>query len=366
MSSKINQVQQWLNINQLDVAYFSDFHSISYLTGFESDPIERILALVVFAQDDPIIFAPALEVEAVKSTGWQFPVYGYQDHENGWQILANHIKENTNHLTRWAIESEQLTLARAELIKSALPEIKFEGDLTEIIQNMRLHKSDDEIKKMHLAGDDADLAFEAGFAALKTGTTELSVAASLEFETKKRGIPGMSFETLVQFGAHAAEPHGATGLTELEKGDMALFDLGTIHDGYVSDATRTVAFGNVSDHQRDVYQVVLEAQLAAQSQVKPGMTASELDGIARDVITKAGYGEYFVHRLGHGLGSSVHEFPQIMGGNDLVLEPGMAFSIEPGIYIPGDMGVRIEDSIVLTESGADSFTHLSKELRIID
>ncbi|QIL50553.1 aminopeptidase P family protein [Weissella coleopterorum] len=366
MSLKINQIQQWLNENELDVAYFSDFHSISYLTGFESDPIERILALVIFAQDDPIMFTPALEVEAVKSAGWQFPIYGYQDHENGWQLLANHIRESTKHLTRWAIESEQLTLARADLIKTALPEIKFNGDLTNIIQQMRLHKSADEIQKMHLAGDDADLAFEAGFAALQTGVTELSVAASLEFETKKRGIPGMSFETLVQFGSHAAEPHGATGLNQLTYGDMVLFDLGTIHDGYVSDATRTVTFGKVSEHQKDIYNIVLEAQLAAQSQVMPGMTANQLDEIARDIITKAGYGQYFVHRLGHGLGSSVHEFPQIMGGNDLVLEPGMAFSIEPGIYIPGDMGVRIEDSIVLTETGADSFTHLSKELRIID
>jgi len=366
MNNKIKEVQQWLNDQQLDVAFLTDFHTISYLTGFESDPIERILALVIFAQDNPFIFAPALEVEAVKGTGFEFPVYGYQDHENGWQLLAEHIKTSSHAIKHWAIEKNQLTMARAQAIQTALPEIELTADVTEKVQTMRLYKSADEIEKMHGAGRDADRAFEYGFAALENGISELAVAAKLEYETKKRGIPGMSFETLVQFGAHAAEPHGATGQTTLKRGDMVLFDLGTIYDGYVSDSSRTVAFGAISDHQRKVYQTVLEAQLAAQSIVRPGMTAGELDNIARTIITKAGFGEYFVHRLGHGLGSSVHEYPQIMAGNDLVLEAGMAFSIEPGIYIPGDMGVRIEDSIVLTEHGAESFTHTPKDIQIID
>ncbi|MDR3190308.1 MAG: Xaa-Pro peptidase family protein [Lactobacillaceae bacterium] len=366
MTEKIDSIKTWLNDNQLDAAYISDFHTVAYLTGFESDPIERILALVVFAQAEPFIFAPALEVEAVKQAGWAHPVYGYQDHENGWALIAKHVHSHSSQATKWAVEENQLTLARANNLKTALQEVNFAKDLTPLIERLRLIKTPDEIAKMHQAGRDADKAFEYGFSALANGATELAVAAYLEYETKKSGIPGMSFETLVQFGAHAAQPHGNTGTTTLQSGDMALFDLGTIYEGYVSDATRTVAYQSVSDHQRDVYNVVLEAQLTAQEAVKPGMTAGELDKLARDVITKAGYGEYFIHRLGHGLGSSVHESIQIAQDHELVLEPGMAFSIEPGIYIPGDMGVRIEDSIVLTETGADSFTHLSKELRIID
>lgn len=366
MNQKIQAIQTWLNQNELDMALLTDYHTIAYLTGFESDPIERILVLAVYAQDEPLIFAPALEVEAVRQTGWSGRVTGYQDQEDGWALLATALSAPKAPLLHLAIEETQLTLTRAKALQHVLPQAHFDANITELIQNMRLHKSVDEIEKMHQAGRDADVAFEAGFAALSAGTTELAVAAALEYDTKKRGIPGMSFETLVQFGAHAANPHGATGNNILKPNEMALFDLGTIYDGYVSDATRTVAFQGVTDHQREVYQVTLEAQLAAQDQVKPGMTAGELDQIARDIITKAGYGEYFVHRLGHGLGSSVHEYPQIMGGSDLVLEPGMVFSIEPGIYIPGDMGVRIEDSVVLTENGADSFTHLSKDLRIID
>lgn len=366
MTDKLAKIQNWLNENQLDVAYFSDFHSISYLTGFESDPIERVLALVVFPQDEPFIFAPALEVEAVKGAGWTHPVYGYQDHEQPYQLIAQHLHAHTQHATTWAVEKGQMTLDRAAALQTAVPDAKFVGDLSPVMVEMHLIKTPDEIAKMHKAGDDADRAFKFAFAAMQAGVSELQVMAKLEYDLKSAGVVGMSFETLVQFGAHAAEPHGDTGSTRLQRGDLALFDLGTIYEGYVSDATRTVAFQTVSDHQRDVYNVVLEAQLAAQSQAKPGMTAGELDAIARDIITKAGYGEYFVHRLGHGIGASVHESIQIATGNELVLQPGMAFSIEPGIYIPGDLGIRIEDSVVMTETGADSFTHSSKELRIID
>lgn len=366
MTTQINQIANWLNDNQLDVAYFSDFHSIAYLTGFESDPIERTLALFVFPNAEPFIFAPALEVEAVKQTGWAFPVYGYQDSQDAYQLIAEHLRNTKQALNRWAVEAGQLTLLRANEVKRVIAEADFAADLTPVMTEMRLIKTPDEIAKMHQAGRDVDTAFEYGFAALAEGKTELAVAAKLEYELKQRGVVGMSFDSLVQFGKHAAEPHGATGLNTLKTGDLALFDLGTLYEGYVSDATRTVAFKQVSDHQRDIYNIVLEAQLTAQAAAKPGMTAGELDAVARDVITKAGYGEYFVHRLGHGIGSSVHESIQIASGNDLVLKAGMAFSIEPGIYIPGDLGIRIEDSVVLTETGADSFTHLSKDLRIID
>ncbi|MBM7617720.1 Xaa-Pro dipeptidase [Weissella uvarum] len=366
MYENIKELQTWLNQQGDDLAYISDYHSIAYLTGFESDPIERILSLVVFPQTDPFIFAPALEVEAVKATGWPFDVYGYQDAQNPFELIGEHIKASSDHYHRWAVEKNVLTLKQAQALQTAIPEAIFADDVSQTIEQMRLIKTPAEIEKMHQAGADADRAFQYGFDALATHKTELAVMADLEYHLKTDGVAAMSFETLVQFGAHAANPHGSTGQTQLQPGDLALFDLGTVSDGYVSDSTRTVAFQSVSDHQRDIYQVVLEAQLTAQDAVKPGMTAGELDQIARDVITKAGYGEYFVHRLGHGIGSSVHESIQIAPNNDLVLRPGMAFSIEPGIYIPGDLGIRIEDSIVLTDEGADSFTHTTKELQIID
>ncbi len=230
---------------------------------------------------------------------------------------------------------------------------------------MRLIKTPDEIEKLNIAGKWADFAFEQGFVAVKAGRSEQQVAADLEYALKQKGIMEMSFDTLVQAGAHAAEPHGATNGTKFENNELILFDLGTVWEGYISDASRTVALGKPTEKQLDIYNVCLEAQLTAQDYAKPGITAASLDKVARDVITKAGYGEYFIHRLGHGMGMSEHEYPSIMEGNDLLLEPGMCFSIEPGIYIPGVAGVRIEDCVHITETGNEPFTHTSKDLTYV-
>lgn len=363
---QIKELTSFLNDQQLSAAILTNWHSIEYFSDFASDPIERVSALLIFNDQNPVIFCPALETNAVKETGWPFEVVGYQDEENPWLMIANIIKKNISNQSKikLALEKDNLTLKRFNELASYL-EIDETFDITEFINKLRLIKSEDEIQKMFAAGKTADFALEAGFNALYEGVSELEVLANLEFESKKHGVPAMSFETLVQFGKHAAEPHGATGNTILHNGDMVLFDLGTMSKGYASDVSRTVAFNSISNQQKDVYNIVLEAQLEAQSKAKVGMTAGELDAIARKVISKYGYGEYFTHRLGHGLGASVHEFPSIMANSDLILQEGMVFSIEPGIYIPNTMGVRIEDSVVLTKDGALPFTHTSKELRII-
>ena len=175
----------------------------------------------------------------------------------------------------------------------------------------------------------------------------------------------MSFDTIVLAGDNAANPHGAPGERKIVPNELVLFDLGVIWKGYCSDATRTVAYQKPTALQEKIYQIVLEAQLAAQNFVRPGVTAAQIDQVARNVIEKAGYGKYFNHRLGHGIGTTVHEFPSLVEGNDLVIEEGMCFSIEPGIYIPGEVGVRIEDCVHVTHNGCESFTQTPKELQII-
>lgn len=364
--TQLNQIREWLGQNKADIAYFSNFESIQYLTGFGSDPYERVLALFVFPEAEPFIFCPALEVEVVKSTGWPYGVYGYQDHEDAFAMIAHHIKERVTNPISWAIEKQSLTVNRFETIHSYFPNAQYNLDMTSYMETMRLIKTPAEIALLHKAGLDADFAMEVGFKAIAEGKTELQVAAELEYQSKLRGVSGMSFDTLVQAGAHAADPHGATSEIQMHRNELVLFDLGTIYQGYISDTSRTFAFGKPNDKALEVHKVVLEAQLTAQAAVKPGITAAQLDKIARDVITDAGYGEYFIHRLGHGMGTSEHEYPSIMEGNDLVLQPGMTFSIEPGIYIPGEVGVRIEDCVVVTENGSDPFTHSPKELRYID
>lgn len=196
--------------------------------------------------------------------------------------------------------------------------------------------------------------------------TETDIIAQIEFGMKKIGINQMSFETMVLTGNNAANPHGIPGTNRIENNSLLLFDLGVVSQGYVSDMTRTVAVGQPDQFKKDIYNICLEAQLTALDFIKPGVTASEIDAAARQVIEKAGYGEYFNHRLGHGLGMDVHEFPSIMDGNDLVIEEGMCFSVEPGIYIPERVGVRIEDCGHVTKDGFEVFTHTPKELLYFD
>ncbi|NLD07716.1 MAG: aminopeptidase P family protein, partial [Lactobacillus sp.] len=224
----------------------------------------------------------------------------------------------------------------------------------------------EEIKKLQGAGAEADFAFKIGFDAIRTGVTERSIAGQIDYQLKiQKGVMHESFETIVQAGKNAANPHLGPTMNTVQPNELVLFDLGTMHDGYASDSSRTVAYGEPSDKQREIYEVDREAQQAAIEAAKPGITAEELDSVARDIITKAGYGEYFIHRLGHGIGKNVHEYPSIVQGNDLVLEEGMCFSIEPGIYIPGFAGVRIEDCGVVTKDGFKPFTHTDKDLKIL-
>lgn len=245
----------------------------------------------------------------------------------------------------------------------------FEGrfeNLTPFIHKMRVIKSADEIQKMIVAGDYADKAVNIGFDNISLDVTETDIIAQIEFGMKKIGINQMSFETMVLTGNNAANPHGIPGTNRIENDSLLLFDLGVVSQGYVSDMTRTVAVGQPDQFKKDIYNICLEAQLTALDFIKPGVTASEVDAAARNVIEKAGYGKYFNHRLGHGIGMDVHEFPSIMEGNDLIIEEGMCFSVEPGIYIPEKVGVRIEDCGYVTKDGFEVFTHTPKELLYFD
>ncbi|MFD1472449.1 M24 family metallopeptidase [Companilactobacillus mishanensis] len=367
MKSQLLDLQKYLGENNYDIAYISDPTDIDYFTGFYSDPIERILALLVFPDKDPFIFAPQLEVESVKKAGWDKDVFGYLDNEDAFKLIAGHILDVTKSAPKvWASEKDNLSVQKLEAIKQNFPDAEFPGNLSRYMEKARLIKTPEEIKLLEAAGDEADYAFTVGFNAIKEGRTEQEVVAEIEYAMMKKGVMHMSFDTIVQAGENAANPHGGPEKNPIHKDELVLFDLGTVHQRYISDASRTVAFGKPSDKALDIYKVDLEAQYAAMDAAKPGITAAELDKVARDVIDKAGYGEYFIHRLGHGIGTSEHEFPSIMEGNDLVLEPGMCFSIEPGIYIPHVAGVRIEDCVHITENGNEPFTHTSKELKYID
>lgn len=355
---KVEVLQEALRGKKLDVCFIDNPQSVALLTGFQSEPHERILAAILTRTGKRYLFTPALEHTAALQAAPEWTTFSYTDEENPWQIIAERLRADRIPADYWAIEKEHLTVTRLEKLQSQFPDAQFHFDLSPVLAELALFKDDEELEKMRQAGYLADEALKIGARALREGITEVEVAAQIEYEMKRRGIREMSFDTMVLFGPNAALPHGVPGNTPLAKNQFVLFDLGVMHGGYASDVTRTLFFGDeLSPHQSEVYELVLKAHDQAMAAARSGIVASDLDAAARAVITKGGYGEAFNHRLGHGLGRSVHEYPSIVAGNEMVLQEHMCFSIEPGIYLEGNLGVRIEDCGYVTGEGFHPFTH---------
>lgn len=363
MMSKVQEIQNYLQKNQIDAAFVTTPDNVFYVSGFKSNPHERLLGVMIFKEAEPFLICPQMEISDAKAAGWSYEVIGHQDTDNAMDILAQAIiARNVNPLT-FAIEKAQLIVERLEALQQSFPQATFVR-LDEKINAMRVIKDEDELNKLRKAAQLADYAIEVGCKEIAEGKTEMEILTAIESAIQEKGCK-MSFETMVLSGPKSASPHGKPGARKVEKGDMILFDLGVIYDGYCSDITRTVAFGEPSEAQKAIYNAVLAANSNAIAAVKPGVRAMDLDKIARDTITNAGYGEYFTHRLGHGLGISVHEFPSVTGANDMVMEEGMVFTIEPGVYKSDVTGVRIEDDVVVTKDGVEVLTKFPKDLIVL-
>lgn len=363
MMSKVQEIQNYLQKNQIDAAFVTTPDNVFYVSGFKSNPHERLLGVMIFKEAEPFLICPQMEIPDAKAAGWSYEVIGHQDTDNAMDILAQAIiARNVNPLT-FAIEKAQLIVERLEALQQSFPQATFVR-LDEKINAMRVIKDEDELNKLRKAAQLADYAIEVGCKEIAEGKTEMEILTAIESAIQEKGCK-MSFETMVLSGPKSASPHGKPGARKVEKGDMILFDLGVIYDGYCSDITRTVAFGEPSEAQKAIYNAVLAANSNAIAAVKPGVRAMDLDKIARDTITHAGYGEYFTHRLGHGLGISVHEFPSVTGANDMVMEEGMVFTIEPGVYKSDVTGVRIEDDVVVTKDGVEVLTKFPKDLIVL-
>jgi len=362
MTIQLKKFQEQLQKANIDCAFIDNPNHIAYFTNFESNPHERILALLVYV-DKAFLFTPALEVEDAKSVT-NLPIFSYEDHQEPWKLIKEKIANSNSSVNILGIDENSLSVNRYYSLQGVFADATVKS-ITDMIQNLMIIKNDEEIEKMKEAGQLADKTVEVGIHSLKEGISELEVVSIIEFEMKKLGVSEMSFPTMVLFGDHAGSPHGTPGDRKLKGNEFVLFDLGVVKNGYTSDMTRTILFGEVSDEYQNIYDTVLKAQKEAQSAIKPGVTAKKLDHIARNIISKAGYGKYFNHRLGHGLGKSVHETPSISSANDLEIKEGMCFSIEPGIYIPGKVGVRIEDCVYVTEEGSEPFTSTPKTLQMI-
>ncbi|MFC5590394.1 M24 family metallopeptidase [Sporosarcina soli] len=362
--SKVEEIQQYLQQEGLDAAFITTPDNVFYVSGFHSNPHERLLGVMVFKEAEPFLISPLMEVPDVKAAGWSFEAIGHEDTDDAWDIVKLAVQKRGDLPATIAIEKSHLTVERLERMTHLFPEATF-SRIDEQLNGMRNIKSEDELEKLRKAAQLADYAIEVGCKEIAEGKTELEILMAIEFEMKKKGAEKMSFDTMVLSGPKTSSPHGTPGDRKIQKGDFILFDLGVVYQGYCSDITRTVAFGEPSDAQREIYETVKKAEQAAIDLVRPGVKAMEIDKAARDVIEQAGYGEYFTHRVGHGLGISVHEYPSVTGTNELELEAGMVFTIEPGIYHPDITGVRIEDDVAVTADGVEVLTKFPKELVII-
>lgn len=352
MKMKLEQITEELKSQQADAAWITTPLNIFYFTGYLSDPHERLLALLIKANGEQVLFCPQLEVEEVHASPFNGQVIGYLDTENA--LDKYDIKFN-----KLLVESAHLTLQRQRELINAFDVQSF-GDIDQTIKSLRNIKSDSEIEKIKKACELADKCIEIGVSFLKEGVTERQVVNHIEYEIKAYGVNEMSFDTMVLFGDHAASPHGTPGDRQLKQDEFVLFDLGVIYENYCSDMTRTVKFGTPSDKAQEIYDVVLKAEQQAIAAIKPGVTIKDVDDIARNIIAEAGYGEYFPHRLGHGLGLEEHEYQDVSSTNINQFEAGMVITVEPGIYVPGVAGVRIEDDILVTENGNESLTGYEK------
>ncbi|MCM3387468.1 Xaa-Pro peptidase family protein [Ureibacillus chungkukjangi] len=361
--SKLQQLQTYLKENQIDAAFITTPDNVFYFSNFKSNPHERLLGVMVFQEAEPFLVCPKMEVPDAVNAGWSQEIIGHLDTDNPWNLIADAIQSRGIKVVTLAIEKSHLTVERLESLQKIYVQANFVR-LDDKINEMRVIKDEIEIEKMREAARLADYAIEVGCKEIAEGKTEMEILTAVENAIQAKGCK-MSFETMVLSGPKTASPHGTPGDRKIQKGDMILFDLGVIYDGYCSDITRTVAFGEVTEAQKEIYNTVRQANENAIAAVKPGVRAMDLDKIARDTITEAGYGEYFTHRLGHGLGISVHEFPSVTGTNDMELKEGMVFTIEPGVYKADVTGVRVEDDVVVTADGVEVLTKFTKELIIL-
>lgn len=356
-------LQDWLKKEDVDLAMFQTKENVFYLSGFHADPHERIIAVFLFREAEPFIICPNMEVNQIKKVFQIGEIIGYSDTDNPWKKIKEAVEKRVSNVKRIGLETDT-QWGRVKKLSQLYPEAELiEADEQILLQ--RLIKSEEEIAKLKEAAKYADFGVELGTKALKEGITELEVVATIEYELKKKGIKQMSFSTMVLFGEKAGDPHGVPGERKLKKGDAVLFDLGVVYEGYCSDITRTVFFDHVPEKGKEIYNIVLHAELLALEACKPGNEIAALDNVARNWIAEKGYGAHFPHRIGHGLGIGVHEYPSLTNMNKNKLLPGMTFTIEPGIYIPNELGVRIEDDVLITENGYETLTKFPKELIVI-
>lgn len=351
MNERLERLRGLFQDKGIDGMLIGSMYNRRYMTGFTGT---AGIALISAKEATFITDFRYKEQAVVQAKGYEVILHA----GNMYEVIAQQVAKMG--ITKLGFESDHVTYQAFEIYQKQLniELVPAPG----LVENLRVIKDSSEIKLLEEAAQIADAAFHHIIHFIRPGVKEIEVSNELELFMRKQGATSSSFDIIVASGIRSALPHGVASDKEIEKGELVTLDFGALHKGYCSDITRTVAVGNISDELHTIYAIVLEAQRRGMAGIKPGMTGKEADALTRDYITAQGYGEYFGHSTGHGLGMEVHEGPALSMRSDTVLKPGMVVTVEPGIYVAGIGGTRIEDDILITKEGNRTLTHSPKEL----
>ncbi|MCD8896940.1 M24 family metallopeptidase [Mammaliicoccus sciuri] len=350
---KINKLREVMNVKGLEAVVILSPYNRRYLSGFTGTS-----GSLLITQDKSLLITDFRYIQQANDQAQDFEVIN----QEGPMLskINDLIKEGQ--YKNVGVESHLITYNEYQALNTDAVEL---SSIESVIETIRMVKDEFEIKLIQKAADIVDETYEHILKWVKPGMTENEVNNEMEMFMRSKGATCSSFDTIVASGHRGALPHGVASNKVIEEGDMITLDFGALYEGYVSDVTRTFAIGQPKEEMKKIYNIVLEAQLTALEQIKPGMTGKEADTIARDIIKSYGYGEQFGHSLGHGIGLEVHEGPALSQKSDIILEENMCITLEPGIYVDGLGGVRIEDDVLVTKNGLQRFTKSSKDLIIL-
>lgn len=340
-----------LKSENLDAVIITSPENLYYFSGFTGGE-----GVLVFARENKSILVDGRYTIQAKEQAKGFEVIEYKSLP--YQIIAD------MGFGKIGFEDKTISYNSFKMMTCAMPGVTTIG-ISDRLNEYRKVKSYEECKNIRRAEQIGDMAFEHILSFIKPGITEREIALELEFFMKKQGAAALSFDTIVAVGQRSALPHANLTDTKVENGKVVLMDYGCVYNGYCSDMTRTVAVGYADDKTKNIYDTVLNAQLCALDKIKAGVSNKDIDASARKIIADAGYGETFTHSLGHGVGLEIHEQPNLSPRSVDILKTGNIVTVEPGIYIEGFCGVRIEDLVRVTDNGCENYTHSPKDLIIL-
>jgi Xaa-Pro aminopeptidase len=348
---RLKRLRQAMKEKEIEALLITNPLNRRYLSGFTGTA-----GYLLISETAAYLLTDGRYTEQAKNQATQFEVISRS--ERVLETVADLLQQER--VSTLGFESDHLTVAEYQQLKTAIAPVATKH-VRQLVEELRMIKDEQEIECIKRAIRVVDEVFVELLAEIAPGMTEHHVATRMEYLMREKGASGSSFDTIVASGVRSALPHGVASEKMLANGELVTLDFGCYVDGYTSDLTRTFVLGTSHAKQREIYDIVLESQQKTIAALRPGMTGREADQIARRVIEEAGYGEAFAHGLGHGIGLDIHEEPSLRRSSEQVLQPGMVVTIEPGIYLPGFGGVRIEDDVLITNSGATVLTTATKE-----